>query len=64
VVLGKPLMVTYSNQQKPMEAISSTFHGFWNMQHYHVLTFPFFVKEQLFETGIMKTKETAINAES
>jgi hypothetical protein len=57
-------MVTYCNQQKPREAISSTSHGFQNRQHYHVVPFPFFVKEQLFETELLKTKETAINAES
>jgi hypothetical protein len=63
-VLDKPLTVTYCNQQKSREAVSSTSHGFQNKQHHHILAFSFFVKEQLFETGLMKTKETTINAES
>jgi hypothetical protein len=55
-VLVKPLTVTYCNHQKSREAISGTSHGFQKSQHYHVLPFPFFVKEQLFETGLMKTR--------
>lgn len=60
VVLGKPL--------QPTEAKGSYFMYFpWLLEQAALSLFNitfFFVKEQLFETGLMTTKETAIDAES